>query len=557
MEYVIIGGVAGGATVAARLRRMDEEATITLIEKGVHISYANCGLPYYIGDTISDRNALFLQTPTTFGNRFNVDVRVQTEVTAIDRDHKCITCHNLRTGKESTLKYDKLVLSPGSMAVIPNIAGVTLPNIFTLKDVADTDAIKQHIVTMGDSAEKTAVVLGGGFIGLEMVENLSKVGMKVILIEQGEHIMPSLDKEIALELQHHLRDCGVQVLTQHTVVAFEATEAAQTVVVCQEGEKITADFVLLSVGVKPQTALAEGAGLTIGATGGIAVNDYMQTTDPDIYAVGDAVETINPLTQDRQCCFLAGPTNKQARIAADNIALGNHRTYKGSINTAIAKVFDYVIGRTGLSEAEVKRRNLPYQTSITHTASNATYYPGSFPVSIKIQFDPMSGKLWGATLCGTVGVDKRLDLLAHTIADGGTIYQLTEFDHAYAPPFSSAKDAVIVAGYVAENIIKQRVHPIQWHELQRMLKQRGSEDFLLIDVRSVMENRAGTIEGAVNYPLEELREYIEDLPTDKTIVLFCAIGLRGYIASRMLLQSGFERVYNLSGGFKTYETCTR
>lgn len=556
MQYVVIGGVAGGATVAARLRRLDENASILLFEKGAYISYANCGLPYYIGDTIPERNSLFLQNPTTFGNRFNVDVRVRSEVTSIDKEKKCITYTQLDTHKILTVPYDKLVLSPGTTPVFPPIKGINLPNIFTLKDVNDTDAIKSHLSKHTGNSRKTAVVVGAGFIGLEMAENLHKIGMKVVIVEKAAHVMPTIDPEISLTLQQHLLEKDVQIYTENAVASFQA-EGEKTAVHLEKGEVITADFILISVGVKPLTTLARQADLTIGKTGGIAVNEYMQTSDPQIYAIGDAVETTNPITGQKQLCFLAGPTNKQARIAANNMVMGNNQKYAGTIATAIAKVFDMTIGSTGLSEQQLQKLQIPYLTSITHTASHATYFPGNFPISLKIQFDPQTGKLLGASAVGKTGTDKRLDILATTIAHGGTIYNLTDFDHAYAPPFSSAKDAITNAGYVAQNMMEKQIFPIQWHELQEMLAHKNEHDFLLIDVRSLLENRAGTIKGAVNYPLDELREYLDDIPTDKPIVVFCAIGLRGYIASRILLQAGFSKVYNLAGGIKTYRTCTQ
>lgn len=554
MQYVIVGGVGGGATVAARLRRMDENATIILFEKGKYISYANCGLPYYIGGTIAERNNLFLQTPTTFGNRFDVDVRVHSEVTDINRKEKTITYNQLDSGKTFTVTYDKLVLSPGTTAVRPTIPGIDSPNIFTLKDVNDTDNIKVHLENLANPTNKTAVVIGAGFIGLETAENLHKLGMKVIIVEKAAHVMPTMDAEIAMTVQQHLLENGVELYTSNSVVSF-CEEENHTKITLEDNVTLAADFVLMSVGVRPLTKLAQNAGIEIGTTGGIVVNEYMQTNDTDIYAVGDAVETTHPLTHEKQLCFLAGPTNKQARIAANNIVLGNQQKYAGTMATAIAKVFDMTIGCTGLSEKQLKKLQIPYITSITHTASHATYYPGNYPISIKIQFDQKTGRLLGASAVGKEGTDKRIDVLATTIAHGGTIYDLTDFDHAYAPPFSSPKDPVTNAGYVAQNILEKRVFPIQWHELREMLAHKAEKDFLLIDVRSIMENRAGTIEGSVNYPLDELREYLEDIPTDQTIVIFCAIGLRGYIASRILLQAGFEKVYNLAGGIKTYNVC--
>ena len=552
MNYLIIGGVAGGATVAARLRRLDENANIIIFEKGAHISYANCGLPYYIGGTIAERNSLFLQTPTTFGNRFDADVRVNTEVIAIDREKKKVICRNLANGKEYSENYDKLVLSPGTFAVRPSIPGIDAPNIFVLRDIPDTDAIKTFTDQL--SGNKRAVVVGAGFIGLEMTENLRHCGCQVALVEKAPQILPPVDWEIAAPVQKHLCDNGVQLFVNDEVTEFLHHDNAITVNL-QSGTQLEADFVLVSIGVKPLVKLAQDAQLAIGTHGGIDVNEYMQTSDPDIYAVGDAVETLHPLTGNKQLCFLAGPTNKQARICANNIALGNQQKYQGAIGTAIAKVFDMTVGRTGLSEMQLQKLGIPYLVSITHTGSHAAYYPGSTPVSIKLQFSPTDGALLGAEVCGKEGVDKRLDILADTIAHRGTIYDLTEFDHAYAPPFSAPKDPITMAGFAAENILTGKVNVLQWHELQQMMK--NGEDILLIDVRSLLENRAGSIEGAENYPLDELREYAEDMDPKQKTVIFCAIGLRGYIACRILMQMGFENVYNLAGGITTWQTCAK
>lgn len=549
MKVIIVGGVAGGATTAARLRRMDEDAEIIMFEKGDYISYANCGLPYYIGGTIAERSELILQTPTTFGNRYDVDVRVKTEVIAIDRANKKVTCRT-QNGKEYSESYDKLVLSPGSVAVKPPIKGIDAPNIFTLRDVPDTDAIKGFLMKMPALKQGAkAVVMGAGFIGLEMAENLQKIGCEVTVVEKAAHVMPNLDWDIAAFVQKHLIAQGVKVFVNDGVTEF-VPQGEQTEVVLESGEKLTADFVLVSVGVKPLSQLAKDAGLKIGDLGGISVNEFMQTSDENIYAVGDAVETVSPLTGQPRLCFLAGPTNKQARTCANNLAFGNKEKYVGAIGTAIAKVFDLTVGSTGLSEKQCKQMDIPYLTSITHTASHTAYYPGNEPVTIKIQFAPTSGRLLGAEVVGKVGVDKRVDLLAMTIGHNGTVYDLTDFDHAYAPPFSAPKDPFTVAGFVAENILTGKFQTIQCDELRKMLADK--EDFLLIDVRSVIENRGGTIEGSVNYPVDELREYVDDIPTDKPIVVFCAIGLRGYVAARILLQNGFTNVRDLAGGYKSF-----
>ena len=553
MKYLIVGGVAGGATTAARLRRLDEDAQIIIFEKGPYISYANCGLPYYIGGVILERNTLFLQTPTSFGNRFDADVRVNTEVTSIDRQAKKVTCMNISTGKTYEESYDKLVLAPGTTAVRPPIPGIDGPNIFTLRDVPDTDAIR----TCLDALPKPAriVVVGAGFIGLEMAENFRHAGCEVTIVEMAAQILPPVDWEIAAEVQAEVRRNGVQLMLNDSVTAFRHEDGC-THVQLRSGSELEADMVLVSVGVRPNVSLAKEAGLEIGALGGITVNEYMQTSDADIYAVGDAVETVSPLTGRRQLCFLAGPANKQARTCANNIVTGNTQSYCGAVGTAIAKVFDLSVGRTGLSEKQLKELGMPYRVSVTHTGDHAGYYPGSRPVTIKLMFAPYTGQLLGAAVCGASGVDKRLDVLAATIAHGGPPDDLTDFDHAYAPPFSTPKDPVTVAGLVAENILTDKVQMLQWHELKEMLANRQNDDFLLVDVRSLLENRAGTIEGAENYPLDELREYAEDMDPEQPVVIFCAIGLRGYIACRILMQMGFQKVYNLAGGYKTWKACS-
>lgn len=555
MKYVIVGGVAGGATTAARLRRMDEEAEIVLFEKGAHISYANCGLPYYIGDTIKERKSLFLQTPTSFGARFDVDVRVNSEVTAIDKTHRTVHVHNSNTQKDYNEPYDKLVLAPGALPVRPKIKGIDLPNVYTLRNVSDTDHIKEMVTTLAATvatSKPSAVVVGAGFVGLEMVENLCQVGFDVALVEKADYVMPMADFSIAAVVQKHLREKGVRLYLANGVDSMSA-KGEQTIVHLQKGEALTADLVLLSVGVKPNIALAQQSGLKIGDAGGIKVNAYMQTSDANIYAVGDAIEFPHPLTGKSALCYLAGPANKQARICADNLVFGNIKQYQGSIGTAIAKVFDLTIGVTGLSEQMLIQNKIPYQTSIIHAASHASYYPGGQQMAIKINFDPETGKLYGGQAVGIDNVDKRIDLIASVISSQGTVFDLIDIEHAYAPPYSSPKDPITVTGYVAENIITHKVVPMQWDELKRRLDQ--SEDLCLIDVRSALECKQGMIESAINYPLDELREFIDDLPTDKPIVIYCAIGLRGYLAARILMQNGFSHVYSLMGGYKTYSLC--
>lgn len=552
MKYVIVGGVAGGATTAARLRRLDEQCEIVVFEKGDYISYANCGLPYYIGGTIAEKNSLLLQTPVSFGNRYDVDVRVKSEVIAIDSTNKTIKVRNKFNGKEYSENYDKLVLSPGAVPIVPNLPGIQSDRIFTIRNVADTENVKQRAV-LSFSKLKEVVVVGAGFIGLEMVENLHQLGYHITIVEKAPQVMTTVDAPIAAVIQHQLKEKNIKLMLNTEVQSFEESDDAVCVNL-SNGEQLKADFAILSIGVKPNTELAQAAGLKIGPAGGIWVNEFLQTSNPDIYAVGDAIEFANPISGIPYCCYLAGPANRQARICADNLVLGNKTAYKGSVATAVAKVFSWTVGSTGLSENYLRKHNIPFLTSVTHPFSHATYYPDSKQMTLKINFSPLNGRLLGAQVVGEEGVDKRLDLMASVVSNGGTVFDLTDIEHAYAPPFSSAKDPVAYAGYVAENILAHRFFPMQWHELQAILDTPNwQNEYFLLDVRSAMEVKNGAIEGAVNYPVDELREMLDEIPSDKTIIIYCAVGLRGYIASRILLQSGFEKVYNLSGGYKTYQ----
>lgn len=552
MKYVIVGGVAGGATTAARLRRLDEQCEIVVFEKGDYISYANCGLPYYIGGTIAEKNSLLLQTPVSFGNRYDVDVRVKSEVIAIDSTNKTIKVRNKFNGKEYSENYDKLVLSPGAVPIVPNLPGIQSDRIFTIRNVADTENVKQRAV-LSFSKLKEVVVVGAGFIGMEMVENLHQLGYHITIVEKAPQVMTTVDAPIAAVIQHQLKEKNVKVLLNAEVQSFEDSDDAVRVNL-SNGEQLKADFAILSIGVKPNTELAQAAGLKIGPAGGIWVNEFLQTSNPDIYAVGDAIEFANPISGIPYCCYLAGPANRQARICADNLVLGNKTAYKGSVATAVAKVFSWTVGSAGLSENYLRKHNIPFLTSVTHPFSHATYYPDSKQMTLKINFSPLNGRLLGAQVVGEEGADKRLDLMASVVSNGGTVYDLTDIEHAYAPPFSSAKDPVAYAGYVAENILAHRFFPMQWHELQAILATPNwQNEYFLLDVRSAMEVKNGAIEGAVNYPVDELREMLDEIPSDKTVIIYCAVGLRGYIASRILLQSGFEKVYNLSGGYKTYQ----
>ncbi|WP_462362234.1 FAD-dependent oxidoreductase [Parabacteroides johnsonii] len=547
MNYLIIGGVAGGATVAARLRRMDEKANIVLFERGKYVSYANCGLPYYIGDTINNREKLFVQTVKGFTDRFRIDIRTEQEVTAIRPDKKEVEVKNLSTGEIYTETYDKLVLSPGAEPLRPGIEGIGSKKIFTLRNVPDTDTIKNYI---NIEKPKRAIVVGGGFIGLEMAENLHDLGIQVDVVEMANQVMAPLDFSMAAIVHQQLTDKGVGLHLEDGVSRFEEKDGGVTVHL-RSGKQIATDMVLLSIGVRPETKLAKEAGLAIGERGGITVNDYMQTSDADIYALGDATEVKNLVTGQPSLIPLAGPANKQGRIVADNIIFGNKKKYAGSIGTSIAKVFDLTVAATGANAKLLQRNNIPYTSSYTHGASNAGYYPGAVPMSIKILFDPENGKLLGAQIVGFNGVDKRIEMLEQVIQRGGTVYDLTELEHAYAPPYSSAKDPVNMAGFVAENILKGKSKIIQWRKLAEL-----PADTIRIDVRTRDEHKLGSIPGFINIPVDELREHLDELPKDKLIVVSCAVGLRGYLAYRILVQNGFKNVRNLSGGYKTWSVAT-
>lgn len=547
MNYLIIGGVAGGATVATRLRRMDEKANIILFERGKYVSYANCGLPYYIGDTINNREKLFVQTAKGFTDRFRIDIRTEQEVTAIRPDKKEVEIKNLSTGETYTETYDKLVLSPGAEPLRPSIEGIGSKKIFTLRNVPDTDTIKNYVNTENP---KRAIVVGGGFIGLEMAENLHDLGIQVDVVEMANQVMAPLDFSMAAIVHRQLTDKGVGLHLEDGVSRFEEKDGGVTVHL-RSGKQIATDMVLLSIGVRPETKLAKDAGLAIGERGGITVNDYMQTSDADIYALGDAVEVRHLVTGQPALIPLAGPANKQGRIVADNIVFGNKEKYPGSIGTSIAKVFDLTVAAAGANAKLLQRNNIPYISSYTHGASHAGYYPGAVPLSIKILFAPENGKLLGAQIVGFNGVDKRIEMLAQVIQRGGTVHDLTELEHAYAPPYSSAKDPVNMAGFVAENILNKKSRIIQWRELAEL-----PADTIRIDVRTHDEYKLGTIPGFINIPVDELREHLDELPKEKPIVVTCAVGLRGYLAYRILVQNGFKHVRNLSGGYKTWSVAT-
>lgn len=547
MKYVVIGGVAGGATTAARLRRMDEKAEIILFERGKYVSYANCGLPYYIGGTIADRNKLFVQTAKGFTDRFNIDIRTEQEVTAIHPKQKQVEVKDTTNGQVYTETYDKLVLSPGAEPLRPGIEGIQSERIMTLRNVPDTDTIKNYINKWNPHK---AIIVGGGFIGLEMAENLHDSGIHVSVIEMANQVMAPLDYSMAAIVHQHLAGKQVELILEDGVSKFEETTEGITVHL-RSGKQVTCDLVILSIGVRPETKLAKEAELAIGPRGGIAVNEYLQTSDTDIYALGDAVEIRHWITKQPALIPLAGPANKQGRIVADNIVFGNKYIYKGTQGTSIAKVFDLTVATTGANAKLLQREGIAYRSSFTHGTSHAGYYPGAVPLSIKILFAPENGRLLGAQIVGFGGVDKRIEMFAQTIQREGTIYDLTELEHAYAPPYSAAKDPVNMAGFVAENMLTNKVETIHWREIADL-----SPETICIDVRTPEEYKLGSIPGFRNIPVDELRSHLDELPKDRPIVVTCAVGLRGYLAYRILVQNGFTKVRNLSGGYKTWSMAT-
>ncbi len=545
MKHIIIGGVAGGATAAARIRRADESAEIVLLEKGKYISYANCGLPYYIGGVIADREKLFLQTPASFGTRLRVDVRVCSQAVAIDPKARTVTVRQT-DGVEYTESYDKLLLSPGATPVRPPLEGIDLEGIFTLRDVNDTDRIKNYLSSRRIGH---AVVVGAGFIGLEMAENLHAAGAHVSIVEMAPQVMAPIDFSMAAQVHQHLLQKGVALHLEQSVERFTRRDGGIDVHL-KSGETIPADIVILSIGVRPETALARAAGLKIGETGGIWVDDYRRTSEQEIYAVGDAIEFPHPLTGKPWLNYLANPANRQGRLVADNMALGDVEKYEGAIGTAIAKVFDMTVASTGLAAKKLKQLGIPYQSSWTHSASHAGYYPDALPLSIKLTFDPGTGRLYGAQCVGYDGVDKRIDQIALLIKLGGTVGDLTRVEHAYAPPFSSAKDPIAIAGYVASNILTGVMPVATWREVQSL------QGVTLLDVRTREEFAFGALPGAVNIPLDELRDRVGELSAAAPVLIYCAVGLRGYLALKILRANGFTDVRNLSGGYKTYTAAT-
>jgi len=543
-KLVIVGGVAGGATAAARARRLDEHARIVLFERGEYISFANCGLPYYIGGAIKKRDDLLVATAEFFTERYAVDVRTFCEVTEIDRAAGEVVVLDHRTGESYRESYDKLILSPGARPLRPPLPGIDSPEIFNLRNIPDTDRMKAFVDARRPQA---AVIVGGGYIGLEMAENLAHRGIQVTIVEMLDQVMAPLDPEMAGLVQAHLREKGVRLVLGDGVDSFSTAENGGLRVRTTAGSQIPADLVLLSAGIRPENELAQEAGLAIGPGGGIRVNNLMQTSDPDIFAVGDAVEVRDFVTGQPVITALAGPANKQGRIAADN-ALGRRSVFRGTLGTAVVKVFDQTVAATGASEKILVRHKIPHLISYTHSNSHAEYYPGTTVMALKLIFSPGSGRLLGAQIVGRQGVDKRIDVLATAIRGGMTVFDLEELELAYAPPYSSAKDPVNIAGYVAANLLKGDLVEQTVYDLGA----RSQNATTIIDLRTKPEIRLhGHIEPSLHIPIDQLRSRLPALDRDKHYLLYCAAGYRGYIGYRIMVQNGFK-VSNLAGGFMTY-----
>jgi len=540
-KILIVGGVAGGASAAARLRRLDESSEIIMFERGEYISFANCGLPYYIGGVIQERSALVVQTVEATQKKFNIDIRNFSEVVKIDREKKSVQVKNLNTGELYDESYDILILSPGASPVKPPIPGIEkAENLFTLRNIPDTDAIKSCV---DEQKPKNAVVIGAGFIGLEMAENLHAKGVHVTIVEMLDQVMAPIDFEMASILHGHIRDKGVELILSDGVKSFEDNGKK---VVLNSGKEINTDMIILSIGIRPENQLAVAAGLEIGERGGIKVDEYLKTSDESIYAIGDAIEVKDYVSGFPTLVPLAWPANRQGRSVADNI-YGKNVKYKGTLGTSVAKVFDMTVASTGNNEKTLKRIGPEYRVVHIHPGAHAGYYPGAFPVSLKMTFDPKTGKIYGVQGVGYAGVEKRIDVVATAIKGGLTVFDLQELELAYAPPYSSAKDPVNMLGYVASNIVEGSSNSVQWHEIDALV----SNGALLIDVSEPHERDMGIIKGSVGIPLGQLRNRLSEIPKDKPVYVMCRVGLRGYLAERILKQNGYEAI-NLDGGYRTY-----
>lgn len=545
MKVVIIGGVAGGATAAARIRRLDEKAEIVVFERSGYISYANCGLPYYIGGTITDPNELTLQTPESFFSRFRIDVRVRHEVTALYPEKKTVLVKNLETGEEFEENYDKLILSPGAKPVQPEVPGVGIEKVFTLRTVEDTLSIKNYI---NEHRPKSAVLAGGGFIGLELAENLRELGMDVTIVQRPKQLMNPFDADMASFIHAEMRRHGVKLALGREVQGFEERDGGVDVLL-KDSAPLHADMAVLAIGVVPDTYLAKKAGLELGIKGSIVVNDRMETSVPDIYAAGDAVQVKHYVTGENTLLSLAGPANKQGRIIADNICGGDSR-YQGSQGSSVIKIFNMTAAVTGINETNAKKSGIDADAVILSPMSHAGYYPGGKIMTMKVVFEKETYRLLGAQIIGYEGVDKRIDVLAAAIHAGMNAVQLKNLDLAYAPPYSSAKDPVNMAGFIIENIANGVLKQWRLEDAERLL---NDNEAILLDVRTVQEYNYGHIDGSINIPLDELRERLDEIEPAKSVYVICQSGLRSYIASRILEGNGYES-YNFAGGYRFYDT---
>lgn len=547
-KLVIVGGVAGGASAAARARRLSEDAPIVVLERGPHVSFANCGLPYFVGGEIARRDALLLQTPQSLRARFNLDVRVLSEAVALDRQARRVKVRERNTGREYEEPYDALILATGAAPLKPSIPGLQRPGHFTVRHVPDADQI---LTWLKETASARAVVVGGGYIGLEMAEQLKRLGLAVTLVEALPQVMAPLDPEMAAWLHAELRANGVELHLNDAVAAFESPasgEAARaSTVVLKSGRRLPADVVVLGLGVRPESFLARTAGLEIGALGGIRVNEHLQTSDPRIWAVGDVIEVRDAVTGAWSLLPLAGPANRQGRIAADNV-FGRPSRYAGTLGTAILRLFQLTAGCTGANERSLRQAGLPFEALHLHPGSHAGYFPGAEPIALKVLFAPDTGRLLGAQAVGRDGVDKRIDVLATALKARLTVHELADLELAYAPPYGSAKDPVNLAGMAAQNVLQGDVRLAQWHEVSAL----DPQTTLLLDVRTAEERQAGHIPGSVHIPLHQLRDRLSELPKDREIVVHCQSGQRSYFASRLLTQRGF-RARNLNGSYRTWK----
>ena len=548
MKVIIIGGVAGGASTATRLRRLDEDAEIVILERDKYVSFANCGLPYYIGNDISDKSQLIVQTPEKFKSRFNIDVRVLNEAIEIDKENKTVLIKNIETGVIYKENYDKLVLSPGAKPIKPNIEGINNDKIFTLRNIPDTYKIKEYI---NNNNVKSAVIVGGGYIGIEMAENLFKLGIDITVVELGDHLIGPIDFDMSSFIKSYIVDKGVKVILSNGVQKIE--EAGNKVKVVLNKGDITTDLVIMSIGVTPENSLAKEASLELNKRGSIVVNEKMQTSDEDIYALGDAVEITNFVTSEKGFIPLAGPANKQARIVANNIC-GINSSYKGTQGSSILKIFDMTVAATGINEGIAKSLHLDYDKVFINSFSHATYYPNALPMVIKVIYEKKTGKILGAQIVGHDGVDKRCDVIATAIRGSMTASDLTELELCYSPPYSSAKDPVNMAGYVIENVIADNVKTIHYEDMQENL---SNEKVIFLDVRTKSEyTKLGSIDNSLKIPVDELRERINEIDKNKKIFIFCHSGLRSYIAYKILVSKGYD-CYNLSGGYSLYDSINK